>query len=136
MTLWDTARIATRFLQPRSQALSPAAPRAVEHEFVDSRCGQVPALQLSVEFRSGLPFPPISLRSRTVIPQVLDNLVLVEPAQSEWAQQERLTGYQQVTDAHLLALAERHGGCVATFDRELAALATSTSRVHLLEPEL
>ena len=60
----------------------------------------------------------------------------VEPTRSGWAQQDRLTGYQQVTDAHLLALAERHGGCVATFDRQLATLAPDTSRVHLLEPDL
>lgn len=58
----------------------------------------------------------------------------VEPARAEWAQQDRLTGYQQVTDAHLLALAERHDGCLATFDRQLPALTSDPSRVNLLEP--
>ncbi len=35
---------------------------------------------------------------------------------------ERIVGYRQVTDAHLLALALRHGGRIVTFDRSLAAL--------------
>ena len=35
---------------------------------------------------------------------------------------ELLVGYRQVTDAHLLALAIRRGGCLATFDRGLRHL--------------
>ena len=34
-----------------------------------------------------------------------------------------LRGHQQVTDAYLLALAQHHGGLVATFDRGLGNLA-------------
>jgi hypothetical protein len=36
----------------------------------------------------------------------------------------RVVGYRQVTDAHLLALAVRRGGRLATFDRAVATLAT------------
>lgn len=35
---------------------------------------------------------------------------------------ERVVGYRQVTDAHLLALAIRRGGRLATFDRSVASL--------------
>jgi toxin-antitoxin system PIN domain toxin len=35
----------------------------------------------------------------------------------------RLAGHRQVTDAHLLALARRHGARLLTFDRAAAALA-------------
>lgn len=35
----------------------------------------------------------------------------------------RVTGYRQITDAHLLALALHRGGRLATFDRKIAALA-------------
>ncbi len=56
----------------------------------------------------------------------------LEPAQSPWTRNDRLTGHQQVTDAHMLALADRHSGCVATFDQALASLASDPSRVHLL----
>ena len=35
----------------------------------------------------------------------------------------KLQGHQQVTDAYLLALANHHGGVLATFDRGLEALA-------------
>ena len=34
-----------------------------------------------------------------------------------------LTGHRQITDAYLLALADRHGGVLATLDRALAPLA-------------
>lgn len=33
-----------------------------------------------------------------------------------------LVGHRQVTDAHLLSLARRNGGCLATFDRGVARL--------------
>lgn len=44
-----------------------------------------------------------------------------------------LTGHRQVTDVYLLALAKRHAGCLATFDRSipLAAVAGARSE-HLL----
>jgi toxin-antitoxin system PIN domain toxin len=35
---------------------------------------------------------------------------------------ERLTGYRQVTDAHLVAIALAHGGRVATFDRGMRSI--------------
>ena len=42
--------------------------------------------------------------------------------QAELVDTERIRGYRQVMDAHLLALARRHGGCLATFDRKIAEL--------------
>jgi toxin-antitoxin system PIN domain toxin len=36
---------------------------------------------------------------------------------------ERVGSYRQVTDAHLLAVARRHGATLATLDRGIAALA-------------
>lgn len=56
----------------------------------------------------------------------------IEPAHTAWMQGDRLTGHRQVTDAHLLALAEHHGGSVATFDQALAGLAPDPDRVLLL----
>ena len=38
------------------------------------------------------------------------------------ADAERIRGYRQVMDAHLLALTRRHGGRLATFDRKIAEL--------------
>ena len=37
-----------------------------------------------------------------------------------------LQGYRQLTDAYLLALASRHKGTLATFDRGLRTLAGAT----------
>ncbi len=45
------------------------------------------------------------------------------PADREATPFERVLGYRQVTDAHLLALALRRGGALATFDAGLAELA-------------
>ncbi len=36
--------------------------------------------------------------------------------------QDALIGYRQVTDAHLLSLAHRHGGRLVTFDAKLRSL--------------
>jgi toxin-antitoxin system PIN domain toxin len=36
---------------------------------------------------------------------------------SRFLAEDRLVGYRQVTDAHLLAIALRHGGALVTFDR-------------------
>ncbi len=41
---------------------------------------------------------------------------------SEFISATRLQGYRQVTDAHLLALALRHGGCLATLDQGIRNL--------------
>ncbi len=46
----------------------------------------------------------------------------IELSVSTWFPHERLVGYRQVTDAHMLALGRRHGGAVATLDRGLVAL--------------
>ena len=45
----------------------------------------------------------------------------------------RVVTYRQVTDAHLLAIARRHGASLATFDRGLATLAGG-SDVTLVSP--
>ena len=47
----------------------------------------------------------------------------VSPVDSDATAFERVVGYRQVTDAHLLSLAMRKGGCLATFDRGVVELA-------------
>lgn len=47
---------------------------------------------------------------------------------------ERVVGYRQVTDAHLLTLAIRRGGRLATFDRSVASLAPGREDVVELVP--
>lgn len=47
----------------------------------------------------------------------------VSPADCDAAPFARLAGHRQVTDAHLLALALRRGGALATLDQGLAELA-------------
>jgi len=44
----------------------------------------------------------------------------------------RLSGYRQVTDAHLLALTERRGGRLVTFDRTIPDLAPPDTEVEIL----
>lgn len=44
----------------------------------------------------------------------------------------RLSGYRQVTDAHLLALAIRRGGHLVTFDRTIEALGTRAAAIETL----
>ena len=46
----------------------------------------------------------------------------MSPADPQAAPFQRVVGYRQVTDAHLLALAIRRRGGLATFDRALAEL--------------
>jgi toxin-antitoxin system PIN domain toxin len=46
----------------------------------------------------------------------------IEPSVSRWFPRDRLVGFRQVTDAHLLALSRRHGGAIATLDRGLVSL--------------
>jgi hypothetical protein len=43
-------------------------------------------------------------------------------AESPYVARSRVVGHQQVTDAHLVALAIRHGGCLSTLDRGVRAL--------------
>ena len=45
-----------------------------------------------------------------------DDVSIVDPA---FIDGSRIVGHRQVTDAHLVALAIRHGGRLATFDRGL-----------------
>lgn len=46
----------------------------------------------------------------------------VSIAQADSSEVERIRGYRQVMDAHLIRLARRHGGRLATFDRKIAGL--------------
>jgi toxin-antitoxin system PIN domain toxin len=46
----------------------------------------------------------------------------------------RLLGHQQVTDAYLVALAQRHGIHLVTFDRRLEAIAGDSRGVVTLTP--
>lgn len=48
------------------------------------------------------------------------------------AQGPILAGHQQVTDAHLLAVAARHGARLVTFDRGIRSLAGSAGNVELV----
>lgn len=56
----------------------------------------------------------------------------ISPADRHATPFKRVAGYRQVTDAHLLALAIRHGGALATFDRGLAELA-DRERLHAVQ---
>jgi uncharacterized protein len=51
----------------------------------------------------------------------------IEPSVSPLFPRDRLVGYRQVTDAHLLALGRRHGGAIATLDRGMVSLSTGLS---------
>lgn len=46
----------------------------------------------------------------------------VSIAQAEASEVERIRGYRQVMDAHLIRLAGRRGGQLATFDRKITGL--------------
>lgn len=56
----------------------------------------------------------------------------VSPATDEAFPSERLVGYQQVTDAHLLALTIRRGGRLATFDSAVLDLAGDRARERVV----
>jgi toxin-antitoxin system PIN domain toxin len=45
----------------------------------------------------------------------------------------RLANHRQVTDVYLLGLAQRHGGCLATFDRTIPVAAIVGARRDVLE---
>ena len=51
-----------------------------------------------------------------------DEIAITDPRHVD---PNRLMGHRQVTDAHVLALAILHGGCLATFDRGVRDLAPS-----------
>jgi uncharacterized protein len=55
-------------------------------------------------------------------------------AKSEHVAWERLGAHSQVTDAHLLAVALRYGGKLATFDREMRHLSQAAERTVVLVP--
>ena len=57
-----------------------------------------------------------------------DDVSPADPAATPFA---RVVGYRQITDAHLLALALRRGGLLATLDRGLAELAGPDERAAL-----
>ncbi len=56
-----------------------------------------------------------------------DDVSLRDDASADFT---RIHGHNQVTDVYLLALAVRHGGCLATFDRaiSLSAVPGATAR--------
>ncbi len=58
-----------------------------------------------------------------------DDLDLVRTSEMAFGS---LSGYRQVTDAHLLALAVRHDGRLVTFDKAVAGLSDSPDRVTIL----
>ena len=60
-----------------------------------------------------------------------DDLDLVRTSEMAFGS---LSGYRQVTDAHLLALAVRHDGRLVTFDKAVADLSDSPDRVTILRP--
>ena len=47
---------------------------------------------------------------------------------------QRILGYQQITDAYLLALAQRYDAKLVTFDQRILALAMSKEQVEILSP--
>lgn len=68
------------------------------------------------------------LRHVTALPHHrfwIDDVSLIE---TPYLANERLVGYRQVTDAHLLALALRQGGRLATFDRSIRQLVPAGRR--------
>ena len=58
----------------------------------------------------------------------------VSPVDSDSPAFEQVVGYRQVTDAHLLTLAVRNRGRLATFDRGVAELAPGTPAAVELIP--
>lgn len=58
----------------------------------------------------------------------------VSPLDDDAAPFGRVVGYRQITDAHLLTLAIRRGGRIATFDRGLGELAAGHGHAVELIP--
>jgi uncharacterized protein len=56
----------------------------------------------------------------------------IEPSISPWFPRDRLVGYRQVTDAHMVALACRRSGAVATLDRGLVVLAAGIDNANVV----
>ena len=55
----------------------------------------------------------------------------VSVSASDLVPRERLVGYRQVTDAHLLGIARSHEGALATLDRGIATLAAGLNGAHV-----
>lgn len=66
------------------------------------------------------------LRRITALPHHVFWTDDIDLTASELVAPERLQGYRQVTDAHLLAIALRHEGRLVTFDRGLRNLVPET----------
>jgi toxin-antitoxin system PIN domain toxin len=66
------------------------------------------------------------LESMTNLPDHRFFLDDVDLSRTPYVCREKILGYRQVTDAHLLAIALRHGALVATFDGGMR---------HLVSPE-
>lgn len=106
-----------------------------------------PATQAGfVRVTSNPSFSPDALTPREALAQL--ERMLADRGHAFWADDrpivgsrlvaaERLLGYRQVTDAHLLAVALRHEGRLVTFDRgvrDLVPAAIASERhVHLIE---
>lgn len=52
----------------------------------------------------------------------------IDLCHSQYVEPARIVGYRQVTDAHLLAIALKYGGLLATFDRAIPGLASPMLR--------
>jgi uncharacterized protein len=57
-------------------------------------------------------------------------------AASEFVEMSKIFGFRQVTDAHLLAVALRHRGCLATLDRNVRALVPSGFKAEAVVVDL
>lgn len=68
-------------------------------------------------------------RGHVFLPDDLENVV-----GASYFQPERIITHRQVTDAHLLAVARRHGGRLATLDRGIAQMAGDNAKDVILVP--
>jgi uncharacterized protein len=80
--------------------------------------------------RSAIPTAVTPGEARSLLSQIRDvggHVFLPDDVElvigSEDVLAERIVGYRQVTDAHLLALARRHGARLATLDHAVTAMA-------------
>ncbi len=58
-----------------------------------------------------------------------DDISLREDGHADFS---RVRGHNQITDVYLLALAVKHGGCLATFDQAIALSAVPLAKAHHL----
>ena len=85
-------------------------------------------------FLGRLTFPQIRETMQKVCAQVdhqfwPDDLSLRADDALDWS---RVTGHNQITDAYLLALAVKHGGCFASFDQKIALSSVRNAQAHHL----